>query len=239
MKKFICVLLLIGMVVMLGACGGGEAVSVDLGQPEATSEPVAPEVVLEIRELEILEFGYSVRVLSDNYSLYHSIFLYNPNEHVMAMFPSYRITAFAEDGRILGTTESVRDNLLPGSILVWASSAFRVDEFPARVEAEIIPLNQHNWVSNFEAFEPFEIDGASKNARGDTLGQIINNNSQDFERAWAVVVYRDENGVLLGGRSSLVNNIPAMGSTAFSIDRLFNAPDFDGAYSFDVFAFPG
>jgi len=202
-----------------------------------TQEPSQPAEEREIQELIIKEFGYRIRPVGNEFQLYHSIFIYNPNEHVMVRTIRFRITAFSEDGRILGTRELVRGNLEPKGTLVVANSTFRMDELPARVEAEIIPARASDWISNFNEFIPLEVVNVSKNSRNETLGEIINHNDRDLGIIIISVVYRDADGLLIGGRGSTLSSMSAMSSAPFSISRFFAPADFDEAYSFEVFAF--
>jgi len=188
----------------------------------------------ENKDLEVTEFGYSIVSSGSSMWLYYSIFLHNPNENVAARFPSYRITAFSEDGRVLGTDRSVRSQLSPDSTLVFGGMAFSVDEYPARVEVEAEPIENRNWLSNYESYETLEIEGAHINDRGRILGQISNPNDKGIDSVLVVAIYRNDDGTLLGGDFTFERNLAPLGSLAFEMI----GHDFEGARSFEVFAFP-
>ena len=252
MKKLFGILFVAMMIVVLVACGGTQDELTAEPTPTVTETPTPPEPTLEpeptpmptpesieiapplTNDLEIVEFGYSIVTRSNRLSLHYAIFLYNPNEHAMVRFPSYRITASSEDGRVLGTDRSVRGYLNPNGLLVFAGRAFDVDEHPASVEIEVEPIEDRNWMPHFELYEPLEVEGAHENTRGRILGQIINPNDRSFDRVIIVAIYRDESGALLGGEITFERNLPAFGMVAFEI----RGRDFDGAHSFEVYAFP-
>lgn len=197
---------------------------------QPTAQTLSPGILISNQPgLEILEFGYSL-VGTRNLFLRYSIILRNYNDQ-LARFPSFRITAFSSDGSILGTTRSVRGDLNPGETMVWSSQAFSVEERPDRVEVDVEPMEARNWSTNFQQHQPLVIQNVNENARGNILGQIVNPNDHGYSLVWAVVIYRDAEGMLLGGQSTSVSNVPANGTVAFDISGLSD----DRAASFEVF----
>ena len=211
-----------------------KGISTPVAPPSPTASVVSPTpttiTTQKTEELELVDFGYSISSAHNSY-LHYSIILRNPND-IMVRFPSYKITAYSKEGKILGTSDNVRGYIYPNDILVFAGLAFSIDEVPERVEVEVQPIKENDKISIFEPYETLKIEGASENSKGNILGQVVNPNNKTYDSVFVVVAYRDKSGKLLGGNFTYVNNLPANGKTAFDI----MGNDFDGAYSFEVYA---
>jgi len=208
-----------------------EVPSVSL-EPETAQTVPAQPIVQENLELEV-KIGYSVSTDFLGLRLHYVVMLYNPNDHVAVRFPSFRVTAFAEDGRVLGTRRSVRGDLNPISTSISIGS-LSVDEHPARVEVEAEAVANRDWISNFELYEPFEIEGANISSRGNILGTIVNPNNIDFDRVKITVVYLNEYQEIVGGVFSYITGgLSALGSAHFEV----LGRDFEGAYRWYILAF--
>ncbi len=228
MKRTIAILLALMMVVCLTACGGSTSTD-SSNTPAATQNTEAPKTAAPKTEapkeeeksvlpIEIKEFGYS---MSGDY-LYYSIHLYNPNDSYIVKLPSFRITARDASGVPLGTEEQTLMEIYPLHDSWHAFMGFSVEEEPATVDVEILPSKDYNIkkVSSAEhkEFKPLEVINSAirDGSIGKKLvGEVKNDNDYEIKRAVVTIVFRDENGALIGGDSCFVEDVPAGGTAAF------------------------
>lgn len=231
MKRAIMLILALLIVLMLAACGGSTS-SESSSTPATTQNTEAPKTAApktdppkeeSVLPIEIKEFGYS---LSGDY-LYYSIHLYNPNDSYIVKLPSFRITARDASGVPLGTEEQTLMEIYPLHDSWHAFMGFSVEEEPATVDVEVLPSKDYNIkkVSSAEhkEFKPLEVINTAirDGSIGKKLvGEVKNDNDYEIKRAVVSIVFRDENGALIGGDSCFVENVPAGGTAAFE-DSLY------------------
>lgn len=233
MKRVVAFVLAILTILCLTACGiisknAEKSVSELEPSIKTTETPLSSEVSPEIsaedsesfQPLEVKEFGYSV----DGEYLYYSIDLYNPNSQYIVEFPAYRITARDANGGILGSTDETLMEIYPGQDVWHAFMAFSIEEEPKTVDVDILPPEDYQIVriSVADHKEYIALEVINTAIRDDTfgkkiVGEIKNNNDYNIESAAVTVVFRDENGVLLGGDTTFVDFIPAGSSTPFEL----------------------
>ncbi len=227
MKRAIILMLALVIFLALTACGGGT--STDSSDTPTTTQNTeapktaapkteAPKEETSVLPIEIKEFGYS---MSGDY-LYYSIHLYNPNDSYIIKYPSFRITARDASGVPLGTEEQTLMEIYPLHDSWHAFLGFSVEEEPATVDVEVLPANDYNIkkvsTADRKEFKPLEVINAAirDGSIGKKLvGEVKNDNDYEIKRAVVTIVFRDENGALIGGDSSFVENIPAGGTAAF------------------------
>ncbi len=234
MKKAIIILLALVMLLSLVACGGGTTTSSQTSVPTTTQNQDEPKTESSktdvskdekpkteekgVLPIEVKEFGYSI---NGDY-LYYSIHLYNPNDSYIIGLPTFRITARDADGVPLGTEEQTLMGIYPLHDSWHAFMAFSVEEEPETVDVEVLPAKDYNIqkVSRAEhqEFIPLEVinyairDGSIGKK---LVGEVKNNNDYDIRQAVVTIVFRDENGDLIGGDSCFVDDIPAGGTASF------------------------
>lgn len=210
MKKLFAAIIAFALTLPLAACDGG---NVNSGNQTETSVKNSNSKVLPV---EVKEFGYS---MEDEY-LYYSVILHNPNEDTAIEFPSFRITARDGSGAVLATDEEVLSIIYPQQDFVHAFQAFDVDELPATVDIEVLDAREYNIrkVSTLDnpEYAPLSIINAS--FRTDSIvGEIQNDNDYDIESGVVTVVFRDDDGKLIGGNSTYVSSIKANSATPFDM----------------------
>ena len=227
MKRVFILILALMIVLTLAACGGGTttdstnppAVAQNTDTPKTVAPKTeAPKEEKSVLPIDIKEFGYS---MNGEY-LYYSIHLYNPNDSYIVKLPSFRITARDASGVPLGTEEQTLMEIYPLHDSWHAFMGFSVEEEPATVDVEVLPAKDYNIkkvsTAEHKEFEPLEVINTAirDGSIGKKLvGEVKNNNDYEIKRAVVTIVFRDENGALIGGDSGFVENIPAGGTAAF------------------------
>lgn len=225
MKKTITILLSFVLTLLLIACEGENNNANNLQNKGETSISENNSKVLPI---EVKEFGYS---MSNEYVVC-SVILHNPNEETAIELPSFRITARNEAGELLATEDQTLSIIYPQQDFVYASQMFDVDEVPANVEIEILEPEDYNIknISMLDHPEYTPLDVVSATFRTDSIvGEIQNNNDYDLDGAIVSVVFRDDNGKLIGGALTFVDSLKANSATPFdmSIYQKFATDNFE------------
>ena len=172
-------------------------------------------------ELKIVDAGYSV---SNGY-LYYGVILHNDSADNAFQYPTVRIMARNADGSLIGTYEQTLTTVYPGSDYQWGGLGCSLDEEPAKVEFEL-SVSEYGTVSKTDLenpeFVPLEITGVSE--KNDEilgksyLGEVLNKNDFDIEGAGIVILFRNENGSLVGGDSTFTSTVKAGKSAPFELD---------------------
>ena len=182
------------------------------------------------RPLVLVESGYRLNWIFDSYFLTHSYVLYNPNEDFGLRFSTIRITAHAADGRMLGSRESILGQIRPGETVSIAGEAFLVEEAPTSVEFEAIAPQPGNWVY---AREMILLDDAALTLANISVadagmgwddtrwrritGEIVNESEHTVSNGAIMLLFRDENGELIGGYNTPFFNLEANNRRPFDI----------------------
>ena len=222
MKKIAAIMLAVMMCLGLAACSGG-------GGESGSGEP---------QELKLVDSGYS---FIDNY-IYYAVIVENPNEGVVVGFPTVRITAKDADGNVLGTTDAYLGEVHAGQTVEHASIGFEVSEAPASVDFEVLPFDEYDITaegsSEHANMKKLTTTGVKESVDeygyASYTGEIVNENDYDFSGVEVTVLYRDENGKLIGGEYTYVEHVAANGNTPFSLEYV-DGFDYD---SWEIFVNP-
>lgn len=228
MKK-IAVLLIVSFLFTFTSCGSSDADSVEEkkeatpptelsdNQPPIDSDSASnPESdnSSKFLPLEITDYGYGV----NNGYLYCSVILHNPNTDYCVDFPTFRITARDSDGILLGSQEQVLSTIYPKQDFGYSGLMFEVSEAPTSVDIELLPPDDYGIISADLAEHPEYIPLAPVNyiIRDDRLmGEVENKNDYQIDSSIVTIMFRNENGELIGGSSSFLDDIPASGTVPF------------------------
>lgn len=183
---------------------------------ETQNKDTAQNKQSKLLPIEVKEFGYSMQ----NEYVYYSVNIYNPNENKAIEFPVFRITARNDAGELLATEEQTLSIIYPQQNFVYASQAFDVDEVPANVEIDVLEPKDYQIrnVSTLDNPEYIPLDVINTTFRTDRIvGEIQNNNDYDLDSAVVTVIFRDDNGKLVGGTSTFVDSLKANSTTPFDI----------------------
>jgi hypothetical protein len=196
MKKKSLISMFLVLVLCLASCGSGSK--------KKDAEAVKP--------LEIKEFGYSM----NNEYIYVSVILHNPNEKIAVEYPSFRVTARDADGTVLGTEDQTLSIIYPGQDFVYAGQMCKVDQTPAKVDVEPLKIKHALDVSTLEHPQFTQLKPVRCAHRGDRfVGEIQNDNDYDIDDAIVTIIFRDDDGNLIGGTDTFIEDLSAGSSTPF------------------------
>ncbi len=174
----------------------------------------------ELLPIEVKEFGYS---MSNEY-LYYSIKLHNPNTDKAIELPQFRVTARNDAGEVLATEEQTLSIIYPQQDFTYASLAFDVDDIPSKVDVEVLEPDEYN-IKNISMLDNpnyVPLKAVNTTMRDDSVvGEIQNDNDYDLDSAIVTIIFRDENGKLIGGDSTFVDSLKANSATPFDMS-LYN-----------------
>lgn len=231
MKKLFVLLLALALVFAFAACGAAPAD--DATEPEEAAEETTEDTTEDTTEetsgemLEVVNSGWS---LPGDY-LYYWVELRN-NSDKDILFPSFDINARNAEGTLIGTQDQVLNIIHAGETEYYASQAFSLNEEPATVEIVAKKPADYNIVKPTD-YTPFTVISATDS--GDNLvGEISNENDEDFSMAAVVVLYKDADSNYIGGETTYTDGLPAHGTAPFSVYQ-YTGLETD---SFDVFAYP-
>ncbi len=224
------------------------SVSVESTTPETTTEEAAVEHVAGelLDNVEIIETDYEMEITDAGYSisngyLYYSVFIHNNSDKTAYQYPVVRITARNAEGSIIGTYDQYLGEFYPESDYVWAGLAFDIAEEPSKVEFEL-SVDDYNIVTatslSHNELIPLEIKGINEKEDGfggkSYMGEVVNPNTYDIGSAAIIIVYRNENGSLLGGDVSFVDNVKAGKTAPFEINPITNVI----TENYEIYAIP-
>ncbi len=135
-------------------------------------------------------------------------------------YPSFRITAYSKDGKILGSEERVLSLLYPNHIMVDEGTLIKMSEEPDKVEVTMIEPDDYNIQDVSTLEHPQYTEMKCQNVVGNSdkvTGEVYNPNNYKMEQAKITIVYRDDNNKIINSESTFINDIPANGKVPFDI----------------------
>jgi len=167
--------------------------------------------------LDVKEFGWFI---SGEY-LECIITITNKNSEYAIEYPTYRITAYDESGKILGTEEQVLSLIYPKQDFTSYSLCFELSKKPAKIAVSLLKPDDYNITSASMLDYPSHKQMVGKNIsvnKDSVTGEIYNPNDYDVDSAMVVIVFRDDTGTIVFGWNEFVDQIPAGGSVPFEAD---------------------
>lgn len=183
--------------------------------------------------LTITDFGYQQ---NDEY-IWCVVEFTNPSQDKAVELPTYRVTAYDKDNKILGSEEHTLSIVYPGQKFVCAAVLIEVGQKPDRIDVTILEPDDYNItaVSSLEHPVHKQMVGQNMSIRNDSItGEIYNPNDYKIDSAMVTVIFRDSNGAIVYSRLGFIDQIPANGSAPFDID-LFSAENLPSTY--EVYAY--
>lgn len=167
--------------------------------------------------LTITDFGY---YQNEGY-IWCVVEITNSSEDKAVELPTYRVTAYDEKDKILGTEEQTLSVVYPRQKFICAAVLIEVDKKPDRIDITVLEPEDYNVTSVSALEHPAhkQMIGQNLSVRDDLItGEIYNPNNYKIESAMITVVFRDGNGEIVYGRGGFVDQIPADGTVPFDID---------------------
>lgn len=135
-------------------------------------------------------------------------------------FPSFRVTAYDKDGKILGSEERVLSLIYPNHIMVDEGTLIKMSEEPDKIEVTMLEPDDYKIkdVSTLEHPQYNEMKCQNISVNSDKVtGEVYNPNNYKMEQAKITIVFRDNNNKIINSESTFVDNIPANGKIPFDI----------------------
>ena len=183
---------------------------------QKTSVSLGDNTVVNNNEyIEIKEVGYT---RSSSY-LTCVVTISNSSQKAIE-YPSFRVTAYDKDGKILGSEERVLSLLYPNHIMVDEGTLIKMSEEPDKIEVTMLEPDDYKIkdVSTLEHPQYNEMKCQNISVNSDKVtGEVYNPNDYKMEQAKITIVFRDDNNKIINSESTFVDNIPANGKVPFDI----------------------
>ncbi len=183
---------------------------------QKTSVSLGDNIVVNNNEyIEIKEVGYT---RSSSY-LTCVVTISNSSQKAIE-YPSFRVTAYDKDGKILGSEERVLSLLYPNHIMVDEGTLIKMSEEPDKIEVTMLEPDDYKIkdVSTLEHPQYNEMKCQNISVNSDKVtGEVYNPNDYKMEQAKITIVFRDDNNKIINSESTFVDNIPANGKVPFDI----------------------
>ena len=183
---------------------------------QKTSVSLEDNIVVNNNEyIEIKEVGYT---RSSSY-LTCVVTISNSSQKAIE-YPSFRVTAYDKDGKILGSEERVLSLLYPNHIMVDEGTLIKMSEEPDKIEVTMLEPDDYKIkdVSTLEHPQYNEMKCQNISVNSDKVtGEVYNPNDYKMEQAKITIVFRDDNNKIINSESTFVDNIPANGKVPFDI----------------------
>ena len=182
-------------------------------------ENLSAEEVVTIKEFEYTEKNgqYTYALIAHN------------NLSDMAIFhPEFQINMRDEKGDLIRTSTLDLAWAYPNQDIVIAGGHGTSSQSPNNFDIEFItPITNKRikTVANLEheQFIPFEVLSSRINLdkyHSDIVAELYNPNDYNIKTIYLEIIFRDENGKLIGGEWSFLNNVSAHGKIPFSLSLI-------------------
>lgn len=183
--------------------------------------------------LQIKEVGYT---MSGDY-LTCVVTITNPSSDTVIEFPKFRVTAYDENDKILGSEEITLSVIYPKQDFVDNGTLIEVSKKPHKIDVTVLEPDDYNIMSASNMDHPKHIQMIGKNisVNSDNItGEIYNPNDYEIDFAKVTVVFRDNNGTIVSSEMAFIDQIPANGTIPFDISLFSNEKTTDKV---EVFAY--
>lgn len=167
--------------------------------------------------LDIKEFAWYI---SGDY-LYCVIVLNNTSSKYAIEFPAFRVTAYNADNKVMGTEEQVLSLLYPNQEFVCSQLLFEMDEEPSKIKVTLLEPDKYDILapSKLDYETHIQMVGQNLSVMDDLVtGEIYNPNDYDVESAWVTVIFRNDEGEIIYGEHTFIDQIYANDAVPFEVD---------------------
>lgn len=172
--------------------------------------------------LQIKEVGYS---MAGDY-LTCVVILNNPSADTVIEMPAFRVTAYDESGKILGSEERILSVIYPKQDFVDQGTLIEVSKKPHKIDVTVLEPEDYNITDASAMDHPEHKQMVGQNISVDSnkiTGELFNPNNYKIDSAMITVVFRDGNGNIVSSESEFVDQIPANGKIPFDISLASDA----------------
>lgn len=220
------VMCLIGMLVVLCGCSGGNSSGANNGSSGANAN--------EPQDLVLVDSNY---VLS-NGNVYYALGIENPNTNYAPDFVTIIVTGKHADGSIAFNDEWVISTVLPGSTTYWASQAGGGDAVESDVIEIKLSVKDRDWEKTEQTLpaDLYSFDNVSVtssqfgglSAKGEiTLNNDVEIKFHDTKAPMIVCILKDADGKIVTGFNGYMNSELNVGTpSVFDIQSYFGKVDY-------------
>lgn len=226
MKKVLTMFLALLLCFGLTACGGSDN---DTSKEDKKDKVEKKDE--EKKALEIADSGYS---MAKDYLVY-GVAVKNPNNEYSIEFPTYVVTAYAEDGSVIATEDQVLNLISPQETIYWAGQVDCKGQTPAKVEFTTkksdkkFTKDKKTINSTLSIENPNEVVGDYNTTY---TGIVKNDHSKDLESVAIILILKNDEKIV-GGQSTFVDDIPSKQTAPFEINSYHDVPH----NSFEIFTY--
>ncbi len=172
--------------------------------------------------LDMLEVGFSS---FGDHEVFGAI-IKNPNPDHGTSSGTLRVTLRDASGGVI-TYDQTFPHIMPGQAVAWGGTLSGNGQTITGSGSEVLSLEAGDWIPADQmepvGFVPFEIVGLKENKTASPAalvftGEVANGNPVDLEKLAVTVLLRDQEGLLIGGGTGFVENVPAGGKAPFEVD---------------------
>lgn len=238
-KKIFITLIAIVTSIFVASCGGSEgsenqttssnseSSSVESSTPSKTSESdnvtiITTTAAEEEQQPIISDSGwYSSQTSFGDMYVYYGVKINNPNVSKTMSFPTLTITAKDENGTILSSENQVFFNIMPGDTISYGgfiscSAAPQTVEFGVSCsDFENTTENSDPYTSDFSFSNVSEVPGNYDRTK--VTGEITNNFNDNVDMAAVTILYKN-NGAIVSGYTSFVDNLVTGQTIPFELE---------------------
>jgi adenylate cyclase class 2 len=196
----------------------------------------------EVRSFGVAELGWSSFGIGSEpgrHLVLWAVVLENTNLRHYCEHPAIQITARDQNGHIVGTGDQILHVFPPGGRIAWAGS-MQTNGPPHTLEVAPKPADWYPTLAQPEDFPAFGYRDVRFLVRGRTCsvtGELVNPYSAPADEVAVTALFRNGQGRLVGGETTLVEDLPAHGSVPFRLDG--EVPEHSGPVtSLDLITIP-
>lgn len=218
MKKIIPMALFLAL--LLSGCAQASSETSQSADEETSSTQLKTPASSERAQLELVKTGYQVKVSLGTVMVFWQAIIKNPNTDSVGQYIKLRLTEFAADGSVVGTSEQTLNTIGPGEQKAWANVDLPSAK-PAKVE---ISLVGNDWLdgsftaSDYPAFTFDKVRTVPADSGYQTSGLVTNNFKVKVSQTRVTVLFEDATGKLVGGEESFVDEIKPGSNAPFQIE---------------------
>ena len=195
-----------------------EPTSTPTPEPKVTVKNInSVEVTMRVNDyLDIKEFAWYI---SGDY-LHCVIILRNISSEYAIEFPTFRIAAYDENNKVMGTEEQTLSLIYPNQEMVYDYLLFEVDDTPSKINVNLLKPDKYDIIvpSKLDYETHVQMVGQNLSVWDESVtGEIYNSNDYDVESAVVVVVFRNAEGEIIFGEHTYVDQIYAQDTVPFDI----------------------
>lgn len=214
MKKLLSLLLVCTLLASITGCSNSNKIK-ESSKEDSSEETSSKTEDQKKQDLIITESGY---ILDGKY-MYYVYGINNPNELYDVSLPSCTITAYAEDGSIIGTTDNTLFTL-PHKQTIYETGFLDCKGLtPAKVE--FTPNCDEDDFKTMGIVTTYKLSVSNiseiPNSFGTSYTGVVENQSpQDSGTVKVVVIFRNA-GAIVGGDFTFIDNVASQKTAPFEI----------------------